>query len=200
MASHLNKLKLKKILAEHTYYVSEIDYKSEIVKEAEPEFLKAIHSYLKHNPDLLKNMNTFLDNSRQETAIENAKDGVNEKIPPSDFEKQVFREISKVAHPDKLAEEDADMTELYIEASNAYTEHDVITLYKMAIQLNLDVEIDANVIIQIQQQIETMKEQSTFMEQNLAYQWLVCESIEEKQKLLDYYIDNMTLNISSCKI
>lgn len=92
------------------------------------------------------------------------------------------------------------MTELYIEASNAYTEHDIITLYKMAIQLNLDVEIDTTVILQVQQQIESMKEKSTFIEQNLAYQWLLTENTKEKAALIQYYIDNLTLSSKTCKI
>lgn len=194
MTTHIDKLRLKKLMAEHTYYTSEIEYKKEITREAETDFTKAINSRFKENPDLMKTMDAAIEESKKTIAIENAKDGLSEKIPASEFEKKVFREISKVAHPDKLDEEDATLTDMYIEASNAYTNHDIITLYKMAVQMNIDIDINTEVIDQIKTQIENMKKESSFFEQNLAYQWSNAKNEEERVAIVNYYIDNMALN------
>lgn len=191
MSDTLQQLKLKKLVSEHTYYKNEIRYKKELIRQAEVDFMQAVSKYLKSQPELMKQVNAFMNKAREESSISNVKDGVSEKEPPSDFEKKVFREISKVAHPDKTNGEDEKLTELYIEASDAYSSHDIITLYKMAVQLNLDVELNEEVSQKIETQITNMREETDFIEKNLAYQWILAITPEEKETVLNYYISNI---------
>jgi len=200
MNNTLLNLKLKTLLSKHTYYSNEIEYKSELVHDAEPKFLKEVRKYIKDNKELLNKFNNILNPKKINPNIKNNKFGTNgndqlentkSKIPPSEFEQNVFREISKKMHPDKLKNPTKEQLELYNEASDAYTSHDIIKLYQTAIDLNILVSIDENVIIQIEEQINKMEEKSEFYEKNLAYQWLLAVTDEQRKKVLDFYVKNI---------
>jgi len=203
MNNNLLNLKLKTLLSKHTYYSNEIEYKNEIVHEAEPKFLSEINKHLKDNPELLKKINNiinpenvdtkFKQNNINESSTSGKSDVIDtkSKIPPSNFEQIVFREISKKIHPDKLKDPTQTQLELYSEASDAYSSHDIITLYKTAISLDIIVTIDENVIKQVEEQINKMAEKSDFFDKNLAYQWLLAVTTKERKKVIDFYIANI---------
>ncbi len=202
MNNALLNLKLKTLLSKHTYYSNEIEYKNEIVHEAEPKFLAEVNKYLKDKPELKEKFNNILNpkkehvNFKQSNFNESSTSGYDKidtksKTPPSNFEQTVFREISKKIHPDKLKDPTNKQLELYSEASDAYTSHDIIKLYQTAIELDITVTIDENVISQIESQIDKMKEKSNFFDKNLAYQWLLAVTPVERQKVIDFYVKNI---------
>jgi len=202
MNNALLNLKLKTLLSKHTYYSNEIEYKYEIVHEAEPQFINEVKNHIKDNKELIDKFNNifnpkkinndFKQDFSNESTSGNTQDINNKsKTSPSKFEQTVFREISKKMHPDKLKNPTAQQLELYSEASDAYTSHDIIKLYRTAMDLNIEVTVDENLITQIEQQIKKMEEKSEFYEKNLAYQWLIAVTDEQRQKVIDFYVKNM---------
>jgi hypothetical protein len=203
MNNALLQLKLKTLLSKYNYYSNEIEYKTEIVHNAEPKFLEEIGKLLKDNPILYEKFNNIINpqkinvnfkkhnNSTSGNDNDNDKNVVKEKTPSSEFEQKIFHEISKQLHPDKLKNPSNKQIELYSEASDAYSSHDIITLYKTAIELDIEVIIDENVIKQVEQQIEKMEEKTNFIEKNLAYQWLIAVEEQERLRILKFYIENV---------
>jgi len=203
MNNALLQLKLKTLLSKYNYYSNEIEYKTEIVHEAEPKFLSEVNKLLKDKPDLLKKFNNIINPQKIDVKFKNQNgtngfndennntQNITEKTPSSEFEQKIFHEISKQIHPDKLKNPTQKQLELYSEASDAYSSHDIITLYKTAIELDIEVTIDENVIEQVETQIEKMEEKSDFIEKNLAYQWLIAVKDQERLRILNFYIKNV---------
>ncbi len=160
----LQNLLLEKLVKEYDFLQSEIKYKKAVIDYYLPE-LKPIKADVEAIVKLPK--------------IEEFK----EKYLPTNIEKQIWRQISKITHPDKVELED----EKFHDAYSAYSSGNFLQLLKIAQDLKLEVKIDDETFDVIQSQIKSLTLENSFLNQHIVWQWyhatgIVKETLLEKIK------------------
>jgi len=115
-----------------------------------------------------------------------------ENKPNNSNLKQIYREIVKSTHPDKV--KNFKLNELYIEATQACESNDIVTLYKVCSELLIDFEFDQDEINKIKERIENYKNQIGFLESTYTFKWLKSDD-SEKDKIILNFIKNRLNNI-----
>jgi len=208
--SKIKLLQLKKLLKELEYIESDFEYRSELISEADNEFIKSINNFLDIHPDIKdiydKKINEKIDQSikkNQEsnpiTELEITEDVEEEPIYESVMDnmvtdlvetnvklKKLYREIVKLTHPDKIKK--TNLNDLYIKATQFYNFNDKIGIYRICSELNIDYDIDDDDEIFISERIDSLKKRISFLESTFTYKWFESESEEEKNKIMVEYI------------
>jgi len=208
--SKIKLLQLKKLLKELEYIESDFEYRSELISEADNEFIKSINSFLDIHPDVKdiydKKINEKIDKSiktDQElnpvVEVEETIDEITETIYESMVEnvvtdlvetnvklKKLYREIVKLTHPDKIKK--TTLNDLYIKATQFYNFNDKIGIYRICSELNIDYDIDEGDEVFISERIDSLKKRISFLESTFTYKWFETESEEEKNKIMVEYI------------
>lgn len=209
----IKKLEINKLFKEFEYVKSDYEYKSEIVREADVEFLKSIDVILNKNEELksiyrdkvdIKLKDTIekrtqdihieesdIDGSEIESIIEennNQKDIGTNKI------KMLYRQIAKVTHPDKVEQER--LNTLYIEASKFYNENDIIGIYKICDELYIPYEVEDDDIMLVKENITILKDRISFLESTFTWKWFN-ENDDNKNELVLKYIRNQIIGIKN---
>lgn len=209
--SKIKLLQLKKLLKELEYIESDFEYRSELISEADNEFIKSINSFLDIHPDVKdiydKKINEKIDQSirkNQESnpiteELEVTEDIEEEPIYESVMSnmvtdlvetnvklKKLYREIVKLTHPDKIKKQT--LNDLYIKATQFYNFNDKIGIYRICSELNIDYDIDDDDEIFISERIDSLRKRITFLESTFTYKWFESESEEEKNKIMVEYI------------
>jgi len=195
----LKKLEINKLIREFDYVKSDYDYKSEMIKEADSQFLKSIDKILGFNDELRsmyekkikKDDNTTKDVYNEESNDEESKDenmveeSYHREHNRSDKIKSLYRKIVKITHPDKI--DHKEINDIYIEASIAYEENDIIGIYKICENLHIEYEIDISDIELIKENIKILKERISFIENTHTWIWQN-EDEKNKDKIILNYI------------
>ena len=158
----LNLLKVNKLLKELDYIESDFEYRNEIIKDADSEFINSINSFLEEHPDLKeiydKNITDKInesikkqqedfdleDGDSEEDSEEDSEDLSDEDLEDSEEEienkknisqlKKLYREIVKLTHPDKI--KNKKLNDFYIKATEFYNDNNKIGLYKICNELD----------------------------------------------------------------
>ena len=137
----IKQLEIKKLMKELDFIESDFTYKSEIVNEADSNFIKSVNNLLEQHPLLKdvfdKKINNKIDNIFQIRA-EDLKDkieAINESYQENSIEEEVivekvidkrvrklYREIAKIPHPDRI--DNKKLNDLYIKATHYYNNND----------------------------------------------------------------------------
>jgi predicted RNA-binding protein with RPS1 domain len=208
--SKIKLLQLKKLLKELEYIESDFEYRSELISEADNEFIKSINNFLDIHPDIKdiydKKINEKIDQSikkNQEsnpiTELEVTEDIEEEPIYESVIDnmvtdlvetnvklKKLYREIVKLTHPDKIKK--PNLNDIYIKATQFYNFNDKIGIYRICSELNIDYDIDDDDEIFISERIDSLRKRISFLESTFTYKWFESESEEEKNKIMVEYI------------
>jgi|688.fasta_scaffold349595_2 hypothetical protein len=208
--SKIKLLQLKKLLKELEYIESDFEYRSELISEADNEFIKSINNFLDIHPDIKdiydKKINEKIDQSikkNQEsnpiTELEVTEDIEEEPIYESVIDnmvtdlvetnvklKKLYREIVKLTHPDKIKK--SNLNDIYIKATQFYNFNDKIGIYRICSELNIDYDIDDDDEIFISERIDSLRKRISFLESTFTYKWFESESEEEKNKIMVEYI------------
>ena len=208
--SKIKLLQLKKLLKELEYIESDFEYRSELISEADNEFIKSINNFLDIHPDIKDNydkkINEKIDQSikkNQEsnpiTELEVTEDIEEEPIYESVIDnmvtdlvetnvklKKLYREIVKLTHPDKIKK--SNLNDIYIKATQFYNFNDKIGIYRICSELNIDYDIDDDDEIFISERIDSLRKRISFLESTFTYKWFESESEEEKNKIMVEYI------------
>jgi predicted RNA-binding protein with RPS1 domain len=208
--SKIKLLQLKKLLKELEYIESDFEYRSELISEADNEFIKSINNFLDIHPDIKdiydKKINEKIDQSikkNQEsnpiTELEITEDVEEEPIYESVIDnmvtdlvetnvklKKLYREIVKLTHPDKIKK--SNLNDIYIKATQFYNFNDKIGIYRICSELNIDYDIDDDDEIFISERIDSLRKRISFLESTFTYKWFESESEEEKNKIMIEYI------------
>jgi hypothetical protein len=213
----MNKLKgleIKKLLKELDFIEMDYEYRSEVVSEADSEFMNSINDFLSKNPELkdlydkkvteriektindVKSKYEESDNieieEEQENNIseeENTDDVIsNEKSPEV---KKVYREIVKLTHPDKI--KDKRLNDFYIKSTELYNNNDKIGLYKICDELGIIYEMDENDSEVIEDKINTLKRKINFLESTFTWKWFNTKDEKTKERIL---LDFISLKLS----
>ena len=210
--SKIKLLQLKKLLKELEYIESDFEYRSELISEADNEFIKSINSFLDIHPDVKdvydKKINERIDKSiktnQESNKIVELEEPINETIEEDPIYesmvenvvtdlvetnvklKKLYREIVKLTHPDKIKK--TTLNDLYIKATEFYNFNDKIGIYRICSELNIDYDIDEGDELFISERIDSLKKRISFLESTFTYKWFESESEEEKNKIMIEYI------------
>lgn len=152
-------------------------YVSEDLTETKEMFMKFKEQFYKDFPDEYERMMKKAKETEKEKKEEEQKQ--EEKKKSKDM-KKLYRRISKVTHPDKVNSDV--LTEYFSEASEAYNDGDLATLFVIASTLNIDTsDIDSQDVSQeLEKYIEDGEIQTRNMKATLAWSWANAETEEEK--------------------
>jgi hypothetical protein len=200
----MNKLKdleIKKLLKELEFIEMDYEYRSEVVSEADSEFMNSINNFLSKNPELKeiydkkvtdrieKTINEVkqkeVDKSTQSDNIEDdfnhdsIDDIVSEKTPEV---KKAYRDIVKLTHPDKV--KDKRLNDFYIKSTDLYNDNDKIGLYKICDELGISYDIDENDTEIIEDKINTLKRKINFLESTFTWKWFNTKDEKLRDRIL----------------
>jgi hypothetical protein len=188
--ANLKYLEFQRLIKELQFVESDYSYQSEIIKQSDKIFLESVNDILEKYPDLNK---IWQDKKIKESDILNQdiKDVVVEKdvIEPDkptqnkDI-KKIYREIVKSTHPDKI--KSSKLNELYLEATQAYETSDVVTLYKVCLDLMIDFDWSDDEISKIRERIDLYKNQIIFLESTYTFKWLKSTDDDRIQIVLKF--------------
>ena len=204
--NRLKDLEIKRLLKELDFIETDYEYRSEIVSEADSEFMDSINQFLSKNPELKdlydkkvtdrieKTINNIKNNKEQEEFIneeQSKEDDVmsNEKSPEV---KKVYREIVKLTHPDKI--KDKRLNNYYIKSTDLYNDNDKIGLYKICDELGIEYHIDENDTEIIEDKINTLKRKINFLESTFTWKWFNTKDKKSRERILLDFISLKTIS------
>ena len=212
----IKQLENKKLLKELEFVETDFEYKTEIISEADTNFIKNINEFLLRHPELKsmidKRMNEKIDRMVREkeradnesqkekeqvindepkeenqSAEEKEEEEVNDnRVVRSEKIKKLYREIVKLTHPDKV--NDIKLNDLYIKSTKSYDENDLVSIYAICSELNIEYESDETDNIFIADRITVLKERINFMESTFTWKWYTADDNRQKDDVLMNYI------------
>lgn len=220
--NRFKQLEQKKILKELEYIETDYEYKNGIITEIDPEFIGDVNEYLKSNPQLkdvydkkmgekfdkvfnekTKPTNTGDTNNEdniQEVDMDQVETNINNDISEettpepkkekSPKVKKLYRDIVKLTHPDKVKVKH--LNDLYLKATQYYEQNDMIGLYAICNELNIEYELEEADNEFIIAKIKQLKNKIGFLESTFTWKWYSAKE-EEKEQLILTYI-NLQLN------
>ncbi len=188
-------LEIKKLFKELDYIQSDLEYRSEIISDADTNFLNDVNSFLDGYPELKElyenkindRINQFINSEsceeQQEDTFDEQKKLRDDKSPKV---KKLYREIVKITHPDKSDKKSHN--DIYVKATECYDMNDKIGIYKIATELDIDYDIEYEENIEIQKRIEELKSRITFLESTFTYQWIIIDDEIQKNEMMINFI------------
>tara|TARA_R100000808_G_C2150987_1_gene159914 strand:+ start:1932 stop:2486 length:555 start_codon:yes stop_codon:yes gene_type:complete len=155
-------------------------YVSEDLEETQEKFMKFKEQFYKDFPDEYEKM---MNRAKKLSKEEKDEEIEQEKKQKSKDMKKLYRRISKVTHPDKV---DSDvLTRYFSDASEAYSEGDLATLFVIASTLNIDTsDIDSKDISEeLEKYIQEGEAETRDIKLTLAWSWAHAETEEEKEAI-----------------
>jgi hypothetical protein len=191
-------LEIKKLFKELDYVQSDFEYRSEIISEADTNFLNVVNSFLDDHPELKElyeskvneRVNQFIHTESYEPITEQPQDDFEEEEifidDKSPKVKKLYREIVKITHPDKSDKKSHN--DIYVKATEYYDMNDKIGIYKICTELDIDYDIDYEDNIEIQKRIDDLKGRITFLESTFTYQWIRIDDELQKNEMMINFI------------
>ena len=188
--ANLKYLEFQRLIKELQFVESDYSYQSEIIKQSDKIFLESVNDILEKYPDLNK---IWQDKKIKETDILNqdikdvvVEEDVIEPDKPTQNKdiKKMYRDIVKSTHPDKI--KSSKLNELYLEATQAYETSDVVTLYKVCLDLMIDFDWSDDEISKIRERIDLYKNQIIFLESTYTFKWLKSNDDDRIQIVLKF--------------
>jgi len=190
-------LEIKKLFKELDYVQSDFEYRSEIISEADTNFLNVVNSFLDGHPELKElyeskvndGINKFIStesyepiNEQSQNYFEEDEIFIDDKSPKV---KKIYRKIVKITHPDKSNKKSHN--DIYEKATEYYNMNDKISLYKLATELDIDYDIEYDDNIEIQRRIDDLKGRITFLESTFTYQWIrIDDEIQKNEMMINF--------------
>jgi hypothetical protein len=202
LMSKLKQLEVKRLIKEFDFLTSDLDYKNELVYEADNNFIKNVNEFLDNNPEVKKlfdrKINERLDKIIMEK-VENAKEEESEEEnelkegseeittnKKDDKIKKIYREIVKKTHPDKV--DNKRLNDIYIRANLHYDSNDIIQIYSICDELGIDYDINDNDDELIIVKIDNIKQKIKFIESTTTWKWFNTEDEGLKNEIILNYI------------
>jgi hypothetical protein len=211
MKDKVRKLKLKKLIQEYSFLLTDESYKKEVISETQSDFLKEIHEKkielgLIKNKPFQEEINEESSNINDEGGKAKESDELNleddskdskdvnsndllkskEKTKKSSKAKRLYREIVKKTHPDKANSNEH--VDLYKDATSAYEENDLISLYFIASELDIDVELEEEDIVNINEKINHKRKELHNIELSYLWLWYNAKTQEQRDKVVALFI------------
>jgi hypothetical protein len=191
MKEKLKKLEIKKIFQEYNLLLVDDEYKKEMINEYRTEFLAEIENKRRQlgiepeNPkteDEAKTENIESSDAIAEPTktIVYVDDETKKKL------KKIYKEIVKKTHPDKTNSEIH--LDMYIKSKKAYEENNIIDLYSICIDLQIDFDYDGIDIKSMIEIIDHKKMKLKNLESSYLWLWVHSQDESEKEKIINLFI------------
>ncbi len=209
----IKKLEINRLFKEFEYVKSDYEYKSEIIREADVEFLKSIDTILNKSEELKSiyrdkvdiKIKDKIEKRTQDIHIEESDAGgfeieisIEENNHQTDIRpnkiKTLYRQIAKITHPDKVEQER--LNTLYIEASKFYNENDIIGIYKICDELSIPYEVEDDDLTLVKENISMLKDRISFLESTFTWKWFN-ENSDNKNEIVLKYIRSQIIGIKN---
>jgi len=202
--SKLKQLEIKKLLKELDFIESDFTYKSEVIHEADSNFIKTVNELLEKHP-LLKEVFDKKINSKIDYIFEKKDEEIKEKIESCNEEevfieddfvlvekfvdqkvKKLYREIAKVTHPDRI--NNRKLNDLYLRATTCYDNNDRPGTYTICDELDIEYVPDDSDTQTISNKIIDVKGKITFIESTITWNWYHSDDKKVKEQMILRYI------------
>lgn len=187
----------KKLIRQLDFIESEYKYTNEVVYEADKAFIESLNKILEKYPDIKKEYNKKVEVN----ISKKVKESINKNIESDDIEidisvnhkiptkiKKLYREIVKLTHSDKVV--DKKLNDLYVEATNFYSNIDKIGIYKICDKLNIKYDVDKEDQELILNKINLYKNKIKFLESTFTWVWLSENDNNQKEKIILDFVRN----------
>jgi len=213
MNNSVRKLELKKLIQEYNFLLTDEEYKNEVINENKEDFLKEIHEKKielgltenkPYNPEVKENLEE--GSQKNEESNEKSKEEQNEETKEEESEvseeisdsknkkksklkkvKKIYREIVKKTHPDKTNSDK--YIDLYKKATEFYNKNELIELYFIAVDLNIDIEIEEEDISNISETIRNKRRELHNLEMSYLWLWYNAKTKEQKDKVVALFVN-----------
>jgi hypothetical protein len=182
-------LEFQRLLRELQFVESDYLYQSEVLKLSDSEFLKNVDVILNQFPELKEIYNRRQDEIFKSIITKPSIESFEETqklLPESTEVKKLYRDIVKTTHPDKI--KNHKLNELYLEATQAYENNDLITLYKVCSELNIDFDLPDNYVDELGSKIQSLKRQISFLESTFTFKWIKSTTQDDKNRVVIEFI------------
>jgi uncharacterized pyridoxamine 5'-phosphate oxidase family protein len=182
-------LEFQRLLRELQFVESDYLYQSEVLKLSDSEFLKNVDVILNQFPELkeiyIRRQDEIFKSIITKPSIESFEE-TQKLLPESTEVKKLYRDIVKTTHPDKI--KNHKLNELYLEATQAYENNDLITLYKVCSELNIDFDLPDNYVDELGSKIQSLKRQISFLESTFTFKWIKSTTQDDKNRVVIEFI------------
>ena len=184
MNDKLKRLEIKKLIQEYNFLLLDDEFKKEVISENRPEFLEKTQK-LKSELGIITNVET---EKREETNLPKKPKIESDSIDKSvkDKVKKLYREIVKKTHPDKTNSEE--LINLYMKATIAADEYNLMELFIICNHLSIDFEIDLEDKGTLMVLIEMKKKELKDIEASFIWMYYTSKTEEEKNKLIELFV------------
>lgn len=182
--NRLTQLEAKKMMKELEYLMSELDWKKEIVSEADTKFMGEVNHFLEKHPEIKDLFDKMVDERIKEAIkiaeiksqtffddmphVDNNEETILTKQTNPKL-KKMYREIVKKTHPDKVSDER--LNDLYIDASKYYENDDIFSMYTVFSKLGIAYDVDEDDIDNLKSRIEELREKINIVESSVTWVW-----------------------------
>jgi hypothetical protein len=171
--------KLKLFLKELNLLDSEKEYLEEFRGFYQPKFMEeAIKQG--YEPKIVTGQTNSSCEIKKDNAFEVTKE--EEKII-----KIIFRSIAKECHPDKT--KSPIRVKWFEESQKAYEKNDLLTLYKFAIKLNIEIDFEINKTFLLEKTIEEKKKELQQITTSFLWLWVHAETNKDKKEIILKFIN-----------
>lgn len=180
----LKNLEIKKLILEMELIEIDENYSKEFIENYRPKFNEHLRNL---SPEFFEKTNTPKEEAKSPTDLEA---DLYDTLDVSEDElkkiKKVYKEISKICHPDKT--KDQDLNELYVEANLAYEKNDLMKLIKISNRLSLDFQVDEGDVSTLKREIEKRKSNLIKVEGTFLWLWVNAKTDEAKENIIKMYV------------
>jgi hypothetical protein len=196
--NRLQFLQTKKLFKELEYVESDFEYRSEIISEADSDFINKVNDFLEEHPNLKEIYDDKIDTQIQQNILKNTeeiielfeeeviKDEIFEEVVKLPKVKKLYREIVKLTHPDKIVQKG--LNDLYLTATKYYDNNDKIGLYKVCTELDINYDLDDEDNQIIESKIDDLKRRIEFLESTFTWRWINTDGEKEKLEMMIQFI------------
>ena len=208
MKDNVRKLELKKLIQEYNFLLTDEVYKKEVINETQSNFLKEIHkkkielgltedkpyqpesqitdsdeSDSEHPKDDEKKVISDTKEGGEKQVSDNDKveiAGSEEKVEKTNKIKKIYRQIVKKTHPDKTNSNE--YVESYNKATSAYEKNDLIALYFISLNLDINIDLDEEDILNINKTINNKRRELHNLEKSYLWLWYNAKTKEQRAR------------------
>jgi hypothetical protein len=187
MGDKLKTLEIKKLIQEYNFLLLDDEFKKEVISENRPEFLEKTQK-LRSDLGIINDPDPQPEKKEEEVNLPKKPkiepDSVDKSV--KDKVKKLYREIVKKTHPDKVDSED--LINLYMSATIAADEYNLMELFIICDQLSINFEIDFEDKGTLIALIEMKKKELKDIEASFIWIYYMAKTEEEKNKLVELFV------------
>jgi len=179
-------IEIRRLIKEAEYMATELEYRSELVRQADAEFMSRVGEMLEEYPEIKKGIDAAISMAVEAAAAAESPIEAEPAEEGSRSMKKAFREVSKKTHPDIC--EVPHMNDLWIKASEAYTSGDIAAMCSICESLGIQMEIGEEEKEILASRISEAKDRISFIESTFSWNWMKEQDPAKKDALLKEFI------------